>query len=617
MSAPTEPRAAATVVEERPARLGRRARDDDGPDGEVDGGAPAPEPAPEDADGPVAASAHRTPARNRRRRFWLLLLLPLVVGAGVRILFGFTDDVPTNDATAYLRSGSSIWAGDGFIREGSPELHFPPLTPTVLAGAANVFDDPLTGLVVTTAAFSTALLVPLSLIGRRIGGDRAGLTVAWIGALAPALSAVMVNSGGGSEPIFLFFMLFGLLGALGVADRVSMARRALYAAGSGLCTGAAYLTRPEGFGFVVVFVPLIVVGALGGWRAVRRRRFTLPKVRDAAVLAGVFAIALGVLMAPYVSYLHTNTGRWELTAKSRDASIEAWRAVAEHDRRARDQVLYELDETGYQFVADRETLPTLAREDPSGYAGIVGVNLKTLGEELTEPQAEPWPSWELLPPFLLPIAAWAAWRNRHRRGVLAALGLMGISTATALVFFVQPRYVIPAVAMLVLLVGVGIAQMSRGWRWVVLPVTTVFLALSLLGALHTSVGYLNPREPYEHRLAGEWLDEHSQPTDRIMTRSMVVGFYADRQTVAMPYSGIYTLLDFARHHGVRYIVLDEYQMNGLRPQFYSLFHSRPQEGLTLAQQWVTDGRVTRIYELTPPPKRGSTDAPGVGFVGDE
>ena len=117
-------------------------------------------------------------ARRRTRRFWLLLLLPLVVGGFVRGVVGSTDDVPTNDATAYLRSGYSILDDQGFRREGEPELHFPPAAPVILAATANVFDDPLTGLVVATAVFGTALLVPLALIARRIGGDRAGLLAA-------------------------------------------------------------------------------------------------------------------------------------------------------------------------------------------------------------------------------------------------------------------------------------------------------------------------------------------------------------------------------------------------------------------------------------------------------
>jgi 4-amino-4-deoxy-L-arabinose transferase-like glycosyltransferase len=564
-----------------------------------------------------AIPARGDEARRRTRRFWLLLLLPLVVGGFVRGVVGTTDDVPTNDATAYLRSGYSILDDEGFRREGAPELHFPPAAPVILAGSANLFGDPLTGLVVATAAFGTALLVPLSLIARRIGGDRAGLMAAWVAALTPALTSLVVNAGGGSENPYLFFVLLALLSVLNAADAATRGRRALFAAGGGLALGLAYLTRPEAFSFVAVLGPLLVLGALGGWRAIFRRTLRPQGVREAALVTGAFLLALMVCMAPYLSYLHSHTGRWEVTAKSRDASLEAWRAVAEHDRKTRDEVLYELDDTGFQFVAGRETLPTLAKEDFDGYLGIVGVNLRQLQSDALDWGFRPYITWTLIPSVLLAIGAWAAWRNRRSRAVWGVLGIGALCTATAIVFFVQPRYLIPASAMVAILGGVGLAQLRRWWAWIGVPLAFVLLTLSLAGSLKGPTGYFHPREPEEHRIAGEWLEANTDPDDRVMTRSMVVGFYADRRTVAMPYSTLDEMLAFARHHGVRYIVADEYQLRSLRPQFGRMFSDLDIPGLKYETQFVTDGRITRIYSLDPVPKRGSPDAPGVGFVGDE
>ena len=564
-----------------------------------------------------ALASRAAEERRRTRRLWLLLLLPRLAAGVVRAVVGSTDDVPPNDATAYLRSGYSILDDQGFRREGSPELHFPPVAPVILAGTANVFGDPLAGLVVSTAVFGVALLVPLALIARRIGGDRAGLMAAWVGAFTPALAALVVNAGGGSENPYLFFVLFALLFVLNAADAATRGRRVAYAAGGGFALGLAYLTRPEAFSFVAVFGPLLVLGALGGWRSLLRRRIRSGGVREAFLVVGAFGLALLVCMGPYLSYLHSNTGRWEVTAKSRDASIEAWRAVAEHDRRARDAVLYELDESGFQFVAGRETLPTLAREDPEGYLGIVGVNLDRLQRDAFGWSFRPYITWTLIPAVVTALGAWAAWRNRRERAVWGVLGIGALCTATALVFFVQPRYLIPASAMVVILGGVGLAQLRRWWAWIGVPLAFVLLVLSLAGSLKGPQGYFHPREPLEHRLVGEWLEEHTHPNDRVMTRSMVVGFYADRRTVAMPYSSLDEMLAFARHHGVGYIVADEYQLRSLRPQFGRMFSTLDVPGLKYETQFVIDGRITRVYSLDPVPKRGSPDAPGVGFVGDE
>ena len=63
----------------------------------------------------------------------------------MRVVCGMTDDAPTTDASAYLRTGASVWAGDGYRRDVEPELHFPPGAPVLLGGASEVLGDLLTG----------------------------------------------------------------------------------------------------------------------------------------------------------------------------------------------------------------------------------------------------------------------------------------------------------------------------------------------------------------------------------------------------------------------------------------------------------------------------------------
>src|SRR3712207_8701958 len=47
------------------------------------------------------------------------------------------------------------------------------------------------------------LIVPAAGIGRRLGGDRAGLAAGWLVALAPGLVVVPANQGGGSANPFI------------------------------------------------------------------------------------------------------------------------------------------------------------------------------------------------------------------------------------------------------------------------------------------------------------------------------------------------------------------------------------------------------------------------------
>ena len=108
-----------------------------------------------------------------------------------------------------------------------------------------------------------------------------------------------------------------------------------------------------------------------------------------------------------------------------------------------------------------------------------------------------------------------------------------LPTATAVAFFVQLRYLIPATAFVCILAGLAFAELrgaavGRRRRWAVL------LVWSLLAASDGSDGFLNRREPVEHRLVGEWLAENTPADARMMTRSMITEYYADRRPSRSP-----------------------------------------------------------------------------------
>jgi hypothetical protein len=94
----------------------------------------------------------------------------------------------------------SLVGGDGFEREGHPELHFPPFVPFLLGLASQVTSDPHAGTVVLTCLSSTALIIPLALLGRRIAGPVAGVATAWVAALGPGLSTTLVTAARDPKP---------------------------------------------------------------------------------------------------------------------------------------------------------------------------------------------------------------------------------------------------------------------------------------------------------------------------------------------------------------------------------------------------------------------------------
>jgi hypothetical protein len=544
-----------------------------------------------------------------------MVLAALLVGFALRVAIGLTDDAPATDETAYLRSGVSLVEGDGYRREDGPELHFPPFVPFLLGLGSQVTSDPHTATVVLTCLSSTALIIPLALLGRRIAGPVAGIASAWVAALGPGLSTTLVNRGAGSEAEYTLLVVGAVWLVVSAVDHRAGART-WRVFGAGVLVGLAYLTRPEGlFMAVPLGIAVLVLGAHSVGE--RLRRLDARGLRAATPLVAIFVLPIVLCIVPYAMYLHDNTGKWQLSAKTQDASIEAWEAVARADREQRDSVLYALDETGLNFAAGRSSLATLARQDPGGYLGIVRTNVGELVGSITTPVTDQWLSWLLLPLPLWGLAVFGAWRHRRSGVVRLLLAVAALPVATALAFFVQPRYLIVAVALATPLVGAAIAALTGVRRRLVMLVVVGLLALSSVQAFHTeAAGWWHPSDHSDQREAGEWIAANTRPGDRVMTRSMVVDYYARRPTMAIPYASVDEILRYARHYGARYLVVDWYTAVRLRPQLAPLRTTDRIPGLRLAHEVRAEGRTTRIFALDPPPPSVAPIGSSVGFVGD-
>jgi len=270
------------------------------------------------------------------------------------------------------------------------------------------------------------------------------------------------------------------------------------------------------------------------------------------------------------------------------------------------------------FVNRRASLAALAREDLDGYQGIVETNVRRLASEVAVPvDRDPRGlGWALLPLPISLLAAWGAWRLRRRPSVWLLLTCMALPTLTALAFFVQARYLIPATAFCCVLAGLAFTEL-KGWASrAVIGVGAVFLLLSLLAAADGDDGFLNRREPVELQAVGEWLHDNTPGDARVMTRSMVTEYYADRRAVAIPYASPEEVLRFAAHHGVDYIVADSYTYRDLRPQLIEWSKGNAPDGYTIVYRDERSGRNVIVLKADGAGLAETTDAPGIGFMGD-
>ena len=164
----------------------------------------------------------------------------------------------------------------------------------------------------------------------------------------------------------------------------------------------------------------------------------------------------------------------------------------------------------------------------------------------------------------------------------------------------------------------AVASLRRAWVKPVVACGVVLLVLSsVAGFRSVGAGWWHPSEGLDQREAGEWLAANAGPDDRIMTRSMVVEFYAERPAMAIPYAEMDEIITYARHYGANYIVVDWYTIVRLRPQLAPLKDaSFEAPGLRLVWKERVEGRTTRIYAVEPAPTPGRPMGPPLGFVGD-
>ncbi|CAN5793314.1 hypothetical protein BH10ACT1_BH10ACT1_35310 [soil metagenome] len=593
----------------------------------LEAAAPTAPPDPVDLD--LAGTGDGTPApaepgttgdpagRRDDRTLWRRLRAPLGVSVVLQLVIAAGDRLPSVDGTAYFEAGRNLLSGNGFTREGGPELHFPPLTPVGLAGLEKITGSELSALRVWGFLTSALVVIFLVALAQRIWRDhRTTVAVAWLAGTMAGLTPLFTRQGGGSESVALGTLLAAVwLALVALDDGTGPRKRTLLLMGSGLAVGLAYLARPESLlpggliGFGLVIEALRRPGSLG------------VRIRRVVAWALPFGAVVVICLFPYLAYLHSHTGKWSATDKSQDASIQAWRAVAENNRLERDRVLYAVNSSGTGLGVPTRPLTTLAKEDPSGWLGIVWINIRTLLRVYVVPGFAFGPNWQAIPGFLLIPAFLEMWRSRRRRStqILAAIGLSPV--ITCIVFFTQARYLVATTAVVTLFAARGLVVALDRWRprpaKVLLVLTALLMATSTIGAIKPLLPGAITSDPLEQAAAGRWIDANTPPKARIMTRSFHVQAYAHRPVVAMPSSDYATMLRFARRMGVDYVVADEATISRRRPELYAaLLQWRDPPGMRLIKTIRERGQDVRIFQLDPLPAPSDQPPIPLGYVSD-
>ena len=220
-------------------------------------------------------------------------LAAILVGAfAVRLVYTIAgpgnaySEGPLGDFFFFHTIANLIADGQGFIAPYTlqelgrvePTAEHPPLWPLVLAAGSEVGGNGLLSHRLVGVPFGVATVGLLGLIGRRLGGDTAGLVVAAIAACHPLL----IGADGSlmSETLYGMFVAAALLLTLRLIERPTLRG----AAALGLTIGLGALTRGEALALLLLLV------APAAWVATRGTRERL-KLGAVAVAAAALVIS--------------------------------------------------------------------------------------------------------------------------------------------------------------------------------------------------------------------------------------------------------------------------------------------------------------------------------------
>lgn len=382
-----------------------------------------------------------------------------------------------------------------------------------------------------------------------------------------------------TEPLYGFVAIAGII----VGWYSLQNKNVILAAITGILFGMAYLTRPEGLGFILTFVGVTVVVLLA--QLIRRSRLTSYLLILLISAAGFVAVSI-----PYLLYLKGETGQWtistkgaanqqgEIYAKNQDQfSEDPHHSLSGDNKRLLQDDIYHL---GTFLNAIQEDSDASIEISKSAFLEKVFENYyKIITEDLTKVLTVP---LLLLLGIGLFVVPWLKKRTQVNLYLLAFIGFFWFVLIPA--FHITLRYFVPLIPISLIWVALGAnrvidwlsetLEINLGVMRKRVPVKIVSHALVILLIVGASVlpefgkhmrktmDSTNEWDPcIEQKKAGLWLKEHGVKKPVIMAKNHAVSFYAGnyeiKESVTIPHNSIDRMLEYAKYRGVNYIVLND------------------------------------------------------------
>jgi len=459
----------------------------------------------------------------KRRRRWKILLLLLAFAFVLRLFLVISPEVIHNDGTEYVRHAKQVLSGNW---SGGKS---PPLYPLLIAGVQVITRDYEMAGIWVSVIFGTLIVLPIFYLGRAIFNEKVGILSALFAAVHPFL---YISSGSVlTESTYHFLLATSALFGWYAFTRARFSDILLVS----FFIALAYLTRPEGIGFLFIlsiWVLLVNPPDVGrSW--IKRVGIIL------VVIFGFLAFS-----SPYLVQIRKETGRWGISKKA-SVSIGSF---SEEESAPSIETIKKRGITLSSFI--KNPLPVL---------GKVGVGFF---QSVYKFQQVCNPILFLLMGFGL-ILIFAEKNHYRLKGSFYLISYFIFFFGLVFPFFwVTRRYTSQMISVSIPWAAFGCLG---AMEWIdkrfagkqrQIPISAL-LFLLLLAVLFIQGRVLHPRE---HRViqkeAGLWMKDHLPRGVKMMSRLPQEAFYAELPWIRIPEKEYENILKDARSKGVKYLIID-------------------------------------------------------------
>lgn len=476
----------------------------------------------------------------------------------------FFREVIYNDGVEYIRIAQHILDGnwsEGFV---------PPLYPLLVGSVGFVMKDfELAGILISVI-FGAAIVVPIYYFAKTLFDGRTAILASLFAVFQPLL---FVYSGSVlTESTYYFIVaLIAWSGWLAFSGGRS-AHVLLFS----FLSAMAYLTKPEGIGFLLIFlVWVLLVNPSPSIVRFPLRRLWM------AVLA---IVSFAVVSSPYLVQIRNDVGSWQLSKKAA-LSVQAVHQEEEEGIRERGQQQPRRKVDVSAYIRNPLSLATRV------FVGFLQSLLK-FQQSLT-----PYLFLFVFIGFLRKTKGRYPWRPN-----LYVLSHVVFFFGLVLpLFWITKRYTSQLIPMVLPWAAWGflglldwISNNLKEGHVARNRLPTICLSIVLAALMVQGVLSMGRSHRQTQREVGLWMRDNLPREARIMSRLPQEGFYADMPWTRLRKETYGEIISDARAQKVRYLVVDEVVLRDVED-----FEKNVSRGdLTLIKQWKKGGRQILLFKTT-------------------